>query len=123
MPQTAALADQKTRSRRGVDRLIELLAHDGIIPSADSTYSDIAITTGEDRGEGFYVGARSMVPDLKHDSAIVIKRSLIEDWGCSSWKSGYRRGIRFPSLGELRERFERRHGKQDWPAVGEWGCE
>jgi hypothetical protein len=116
VPQTVALADQKTRSRRGVDRLVEIVAHSGILPSMDSTYSNVAITTGEDRGEGFYSGARAMVPELKHESSIVIAKTLTSDeWGCESWKSGNRRGIKFPSLSELRDRFDRKHGSQDWP--------
>src|SRR6266516_4088424 len=78
VPQTAALADQKTRSRRGVDRLVELVAYSGTLPTADPTYSNVAITTGEDKGEGFYCGARSMVPELRHDSSIVVAKVLKE---------------------------------------------
>ena len=120
MPRTAALADQKTRSRRGVDRLVEIIAHGGTVPSADPTYSNIAITTGEDKGEGFYCGARSLVPELRHDSSIVVAKALKEEWGCKTWKSGYRRGIEYP-LADLRARFDRKHGRQDWPAdVLDW---
>jgi hypothetical protein len=117
VPHTLALADQKTRSRRGVDRLVEIVAHSGILPSADSTYANVAITTGEDRGEGFYHGVRAMVPELKHESSIVIAKALAgkEGWGCEAWHSGYRRGIKFPPLSELRNRFDRKHGPQDWP--------
>ena len=58
VPQTAALADQKTRSRRGVDRLVEMIAYSGTVPAADITHPNVAVTTGEDKGEGFYCGAR-----------------------------------------------------------------
>ena len=88
VPQTKALAEQKTHSRRGVDRLIEILCHEGVIPFAHETYSDIAITTGEERGEGFYYGARSLVPDFKYVSSIVISQALKEHWECVPWKAG-----------------------------------
>jgi hypothetical protein len=121
VPQTAALADQKTRSRRGVDRLVEIVAHGGTLPAADASYTNVAITTGEDKGEGFHCGARSMVPELRHDSSIVVTKTLKDDWGCENWKSGYRRGIKFPPLLELRALFDRKHGPQDWPAdVVDW---
>src|SRR5262245_27194273 len=121
VPQTAALADQKTRSRRGVDRLIEMVAQGGTLPSADPTYPNVAITTGEDKGEGFYCGARSMVPELRHESSIVVAKALKDDWDCKTWKSGYRRGIEFPPLLELRAIFDRKHGPQDWPTdVLDW---
>jgi hypothetical protein len=54
VPQTPALANQKAYSRRGIDRLIEILAQDGILPCADASDPSITITTGEDKGEGFY---------------------------------------------------------------------
>jgi hypothetical protein len=121
VPQTDALADQKTRSRRGVDHLVEIVAHSGVLPAADTIHANVAITTGEDKGEGFYCGARSMVPELRHDSSIVVAKSLKDDWGCKTWKSGYRRGIEFPPLSDLRNLFDRKHGPQDWPAdIADW---
>jgi Mesyanzhinovviridae DNA primase len=124
VPLTSALASQKAYSRRGIDRLVEILAHDGILPCADASDPSITITTGEDKGEGFYPAARKLAPDLKHLSSQIIAVSLRKDWGCSRWKSGYQRGIKFPTLTELRERFDKRHGKQEWPVEPdpiEWG--
>jgi hypothetical protein len=120
VPVTEALQDQKARSRRGVDLLIEMLATDGRLPSAHETYSDVAITSGEAGGEGFYVQARRLSRDLQHMSSIVIKRMLRREWGCEDWHSGNRAGIRFPSLGDLRSRFDRRHGPQDWNGQESW---
>jgi hypothetical protein len=117
VPQTKALAEQKTHSRRGVDRLIELICHEGVIPFAHETYSDIAITSGEERGEGFYYAARSLVPDFRYVSSIVISQALKEHWECVPWKAGNRRGIKFPPLGRLRELFDKRHGEQKWPVL------
>lgn len=115
VPKTAALADQKMRSRRGIDRLVEQIAHDGILPSADLGHAYISITTGEEHGEGFYYRARQLVPDLKYENSTTIVTTLCQHWGCIRWKSGLRRGIRFPPLHELRDLFDRRHGAQSWP--------
>ena len=122
VPQTDGLADQKAHSRRGVDRLVELVAHSGILPAADLDHPHVAITSGEEHGNGFYAHAKSLVPDLKYDSSIVIAAALKRDWKCEAWKSGYRRGIKFPSLQELRRTFDEKHGTQDWPIVQDWGA-
>lgn len=123
VPQTAALDDQKAHSRRGVDRLIEMVAHSGILPSADTTRPHIAITSGEEKGEGFYCGARNMVPDLRHESSIVVAKTLTDYWGCGNWHSGYQRGIKFPPLADLRVKFDQKHGTQVWPTdIKEWGA-
>ncbi len=120
VPQTDALADQKTRSRRGVDRLIEIIARQGVLPAAHLYKLHIAITSGEEDGNGFYPAARRLVPDLKHQSSIVVGNSLKKDWGCKPWKSG-ERGISFPPLAKLRTKFDDRHGPQDWPEMSDWG--
>src|SRR5260221_279725 len=93
VPLTSALANQKAYSRRGIDRLIETLAHDGILPSADASDPSITITTGEDKGEGFYRAARALAPDLKHVSSQIIAVALQKDWGCTRWKQGDQRGV------------------------------
>jgi hypothetical protein len=71
VPQTEALAEQKLHSRRGIDRLVEMIAHDGVVPAADFASScTIAITTGEEKGEGLLpcrkkVSARAEAPVLR----------------------------------------------------------
>jgi hypothetical protein len=121
VPVTDALSEQKAHTRRGVDQLVEHLAHDGILPWAHGANPRIAVTTGEDKGDGFYPAARRFAPDLKHKSAIIIARDLNEQWGCKSWHSGSQRGIEFPPLQKLRDLFDRRHGKQVWPPIEDWG--
>jgi hypothetical protein len=123
VPQTAALADQKLHSRRGIDRLVEIIAHDANVPAAETNDPAIAITSGEDRGEGFYPAAKNLVPDLRHMSSVTIAKTLAKHWGCKPWKSGCRRGIEFPALREARELFDRKHGAQEWPPMEVWGCE
>jgi hypothetical protein len=122
VPQTAALAEQKAFTRRGLDRLIELVAHAGSLPSAHWVYPDIAVTSGEDQSRGFYCQARTLVPDLKYvGSSVVISNKLKDDWQCTPWHSGNVRGLKFPKLSELRHLFDRRHGPQRWPEdTNEW---
>ena len=116
VPQTDALADQKALNRRGVDRLIEIIASNGVLPAGHTTFCNIAVTSGEDRGAGFYIKAKQLVPDLKLSNSIVISRTLKKEWACREWKSGNQRGIAFPPLVELRAAFEKKHGKQTWPS-------
>ena len=128
--QTAALADQKARTRHGVDALVERLATDGVLPSVvwQSTRGGrpvplphVAGTTGESEGQGFYAAARTLVPGLKFASSIVIANELRLRWKCNTgWKSNSRRGIAFPPLAELRQLFDARHGPQAWPEQGSW---
>jgi Family of unknown function (DUF5906) len=115
VPQTEALAEQKTHSRRGVDRLVEILCHNGHLPSAREFFPDVAVTSGEEDGEGFYCAARKLVPDFRHVSSIVISQTLKKHWECASWKASHQRGIQFPTLARLREPFDERHGRQEWP--------
>jgi hypothetical protein len=96
VPLTTALASQKAYSRRGIDRLIEILAHDGLLPCAEASDPSVTVTTGEDKGEGFYPAARKFAPDLKHLSSQIIAVTLKKEWGCTRYKSGYQRGIKFP---------------------------
>jgi hypothetical protein len=114
VPQTDALADQKAHTRRGVDRLVEMVANSGMLPAVHFAYPNIAVTSGEEDGNGFYPKARSLVPDLKYDSSIVIATAL-KRWGCEPRHSGPLRGIKFPPLAELRAAFDKKHGKQAWP--------
>jgi hypothetical protein len=114
VPQTAALADQKQHSRRGVDALIEHIASEGELFEGHGIYPDIAITSENPERKGFFRAAQSRFPDLKHMVWIVVSRILKEEWGCAPWHSGPLRGIRFPPPRELRNRFDRKHGVQDW---------
>jgi hypothetical protein len=115
VPQTKALAEQKAHSRRGIDRLVETIAHEGALPAAHFDRPDVALTGGEDKGQGFYGAARSLVPDLRHMSSIGIAKALREDWGCFPWRGNNQRGLWFPPLAELRKLFDQKHGGQAWP--------
>lgn len=114
VPQTDALAEQKQHSRRGIDQLIETIAHDGDLPSAHNIHPHVAITSGMEMGRGFYAAAVKMVPDLRRSSPAVIMAALKKDWGCTRWRSSAHRGIAFPPLADLRKMFDKRHGAQQW---------
>jgi hypothetical protein len=119
IPKTAGLRRQQAESRHGVDALIEMLAQSGQLPYATNSNPDVAITSGEDRREGLWHFAKATVPDLKHKHCSIIMADL-RDWGCTAWHSGPVRGVRFPSLPELRRRFTDKHGPQVWPDQEAW---
>jgi hypothetical protein len=50
----------------------------------------------------------------------VISNTLKKQWGCAPWKDGRRRGLKFPSLRELRAAFAAKHGAQDWDDTEDW---
>jgi Mesyanzhinovviridae DNA primase len=120
IPQTPALAEQKRHSRRGIDQLIEIIAQRSCLPDAHPTYPNIAITSQEEKGRGFYVSAKRLASDLKYKGSQVIAHELTKHWRCESWKNAKQRGLKFPPLGELRRLFDERHGKQTWSDVEDW---
>jgi Family of unknown function (DUF5906) len=115
IPDTLALAEQRAYSRRDIHRLVEHLAHEGQLPACHPIHANVAVTSGEGKGDGFYAEAKNLVPDLKHMSSIRIADKLKNDWGCKPWKSGLQRGIEFPALSEFRRLFDEKHGIQQWP--------
>jgi hypothetical protein len=122
VPQTAMLAEQKALSRRGMDALVEWILNEGSIPCADSQDPSIGITTDPAANETLFDWARRSIPDLKHKSPTAMTRTLKQEWGCESWHSGNRRGVRFPPRAELRERFTAKHGPVELDADnGTWG--
>jgi hypothetical protein len=98
-----------------------MIAEEGVLPSTCRSHPNVAVTSAEEEGKGFYCAARARVPDLKFTHQRVITETLKKDWGCKPWKSGNQRGIEFPLLIELRALFDQRHGAQRWPAdITEW---
>ena len=93
---------------------------DGAVPCPHDVYRNIALTSGEGEGKGFYAHAKTIVPDLKFASSITIATALVDEWNCERWKSGERRGIRFPELAQLRAKFDAKHGAQKWPDSRTW---
>jgi hypothetical protein len=114
VPQTAALADQKQRSRRGVDALIEHIALEGQLIEGHDFYPDVAVNTPRPDHKGFFREAQHIFPELRHQTWTVVQKALKEDWGCTSWHSHNLRGVQFPRLRDLRKRFDEKHGVQNW---------
>jgi len=124
VPQTEALAEQKQYSRRGLDQLIECICFNGCLPAAHPLFPNIAITSGETDGQGFYPKAKRLAPSLKWIGSTNIASELHKKWGCVPWNSRIdnfaKRGFTFPPLLKLRQLFEERHGPQDWPEQADW---
>jgi hypothetical protein len=114
------LADEKRFSRRGVDQLIEIIAHDADLPDGHPIIANVALTGREGEGKGFYASAKKMVPDLRYASSSTITKILEEAWDCERWRSARQRGIKFPPLKRLRTKFDERHGQQEWSGPDEW---
>lgn len=121
VPQTAALDEQKRLTRRGIDALVETVAHDGLLPFAHHNTPDVAITSGCEKGRGFWAWARETFPDLRFWKPESMAAELKSNWGCRRWRGHGVRGIRFPPLDVMRAAFDKRHGPQAWDTeVTEW---
>jgi hypothetical protein len=116
VPKTAALLEQKSLTRGGVDALVESLAQDGQLPHCHIKYPNVAVTSGEKSNEGFWSWVRLNHKDLAAWNAAGISNILRNDWGCERFMRNGRLGIKFPLLAELRATFDRKHGPQDWGA-------
>lgn len=115
VPQTKGLAEQKLHSMTGVDALVHSLANEGILPCRIGPKSpDTVNTMNEELGFGFISYAKKTAPGLRYSKAQSIKKELIEQWGCASYAGNGKRGVRFPPLAELRAKFERKYGPQEW---------
>lgn len=119
VPKTAALMEQKSMTRAGIDALIENLATSGQLPCSRLRHPDVTITTGDRNGKGFWNWVRDNHGDLRYQQPAAMLASLRHDWGCGHYKSNGEVGIRFPPLRDLRTAFESRHGAQDWNRDGE----
>jgi hypothetical protein len=114
VPKTAALLEQKSLARGGVDALIEGLAQDGQLPCCHNKYPNVAITTGEKSNEGFWAWVRLNHRDLAAWHSAGLLTVLRKDWGCERFMRNGLLGIKFPLLTELRATFDKKHGPQEW---------
>ena len=121
VPKTAALQEQAAHSRKGIDALIETVAHNAWLPHQHARHPHVASTKGDLRGDGFWGWARQNFPELARCSPHSFARDL-RPWGCTNWNSGGPH-IRFPEdIAELRHLFDQRHGTQDWSGDPvQWG--
>jgi hypothetical protein len=130
VPRTAALIEQAGYSRKGVDRLIEILCNEGRVPYSYDDSPGFSDTTGYDNHYGFdYFIDHHADKELSRMGALTIKRRLAKEWGCITGKHSRMSrngaqitGIIWPSLTELRQRFVDKYGPQEWlfPDLTEW---
>ena len=134
VPKTAALAEQAAYSRKGVDLLVEIACNDAIAPCQNgapagvSVCADVAISTGH-RRHGFDSHIDHHTDrELSRLGSLKVKRRLAKEWGCITGNAArvtvhgtQRHCVIWPSLADLRAKFEAKYGKQDWTHdVTEW---
>jgi hypothetical protein len=130
IPKTAGHAEQAAYSRKGVDGLVEKVCSEGYVPCAHLVWPGFSVSTGQEDRKGFdHFIENHNHKELHYLGALRVKNQLRDDWRCITGDSAKRRdgstilrGIQWPSLQELRELFEQRHGPQDWlnPEITEW---
>jgi hypothetical protein len=135
VPKTAMLAKQAAFTRKGVDLLIETACSEGYIPRQHESKPDVSICSDYDGERGFKVQGFDYFinhhPDgeLARLGALKVKRQLAKDWdfitgtAARTYAGGIQRSsIIWPPLKDLRAKFERKHGKQEWlnPDAAEW---
>lgn len=113
IPKTDALEEQKSLSRHGIDAVIEELCHTGMLPCQHRHKENCTSTYGERNNEGFWAWCKANFPDLRRDSPHILARQLKAAYGIIMWPSGVNY-LRFPDLQDLRERFDSKHGPQDY---------
>jgi Family of unknown function (DUF5906) len=122
VPKTAALAEQAAYSRKGIDLLVETVCNDRRAPCSFDNYPDFSDTSGYENRRGFdYFIDHHADKQLAGMKALTVKRRLVKEWGCITGKATRRSinsvrttGILWPPLAELREKFEKKYGKQQW---------
>ena len=135
VPKTAALAEQAAYSRKGLDLLVEKACNEAVVPCPHSEWAGFSDNIGHSDPKGYddrkgfdYFIDHHPDQELRRLGSLTVKRRLKKDWDCVTGdatrkQSGGVRGsgIDWPPLQELREKFEARHGKQQWLAdVTEW---
>jgi hypothetical protein len=131
VPKTAGLLEQAALGRRGVDGLVEEVCSTGRVPCEHWKWPGYTYTSGREYGKGFYVFIDNhRDKDLSPLGAHKIIKRLVKEWDCKA--TGPQRephnskirisGLQWPPLQELRTKFEKRFGKQDWvhPSVTAW---
>jgi hypothetical protein len=120
VPKTAALDEQKSMTRSGIDAVVEQLAMDGQLPCMHHKRPDVACTSGERNNEGFWPWVRANYRGLTIPSIQSMSGVLRREWGCKPFQAGGVNGVQFPPLKELRRLFVKKHGEQPWTDCVEW---
>ena len=112
----------------------KMACNEGVVPCAHyQDYPELSCTT-ERTGPYSPIGFDEFVErhsnrELARMGPLTVKRRLVKEWGCMTGKSVRKQingvriyGIAWPPLPELRERFEKKFGPQEWlyPRATEW---
>ena len=126
VPRTAGLAEQAAYSRRGIDGLVEEVCNTARVPNESRDWPGFTITSDcFEEGFKFYL-YKTRDPELARMSQLTITKRLCRDWGCVAQqrRQGLERksGLQWLPLAELRERFIKKYGPQEWQLadVTEW---
>jgi hypothetical protein len=114
---------QKALSISGIDALVYHLASEGKLPWCRLSDASVAITAGEENGEGFWAAIKNLVPELRRMRGSIsrtVSVILKNDWGVTDARSNSQRAIKFPPLKELRAMFDAKYGPQEWDSTTEW---
>ena len=137
VPKTAALAEQIAYSRNGVDLLVEIACNEARVPCAHykwPNFSDCSDHLDQRnvlrRGFDYFI-EHNADQELARMGSLTVKRRLHDDWNCVTGKGARKQidklriqGIVWAPLQELRARFEKKHGKQEWLSEAEeWQVE
>src|SRR5262245_19512719 len=130
VPKTAALAEQIAYSRKGIDLLVEKACNEARVPCQGFPGYSVCSKWGDRREHESFDDFIDRHPDheLKRMQALMVKRRLVRDWNCVSGNAarktvaGYNvHGLLWPSLADLREKFEAKYGPQQWTSdATEW---
>ena len=127
-------AVEQLYSRHGIELLVEKACNEGRVPCVHyQEHPELSCTT-ERTGPYSPIGFDEFVErhsnrELARMGPLTVKRRLVKEWGCQTGKTVRKQidgvriyGIAWPPLPELRERFEKKFGPQEWlhPQATEW---
>ena len=125
VPKTAGLAEQAAYSRRGIDGLVEEACNTARVPNGHALWPGFTITSDDDESFKIWL-SRTRDQELTRMSPLTISKRLCKDWGCVSEQrrdgTGRKSGLHWLPLADLRARFAKKHGLQEWQLAGvtEW---
>jgi hypothetical protein len=130
VPKTAGLTEQAALGRRGIEGLVEEVCSTGSVPCEHFAWPGHSITSGHDEGFGLYAYIdKHRDRELSQLGGLKVIKQLIKDWDCKATGPRRERGsndrtscLQWPTLAELRDKFEQRFGSQAWlhPERTEW---
>ena len=123
VPKTAGLAEQAAYSRRGIDSLVEEACNTARVPNEHPKWPGFTVTSDQYEEAFKFSLTQARDQELARMSQLMITRRLCKEWGCVSQqrRDGAVRtsGLQWLPLADLRERFIKKHGPQEWQLANE----